>query len=251
MFEKFIEWKASVENSSGKKLKTLRTDNGGEYTSTEFDNYLKKEGINHELTVPNTPEQNGVAERTLVELVRSMLSDAMLPKKFWAEALSTAVYLRNRSPSKIVQGKTPFEALPNEKPDVGHLKAFGCLCYPHVVKDERQKFDPKARKCILLGYGTQTKAYRLYDVVREKVFFSRDVVFEEAKNGIEKEPTSKVSETGCVQLEWSSEEGHSETENIHEEEQLSSQEEPSLRWSSRERRRPDYYGIRVTDADTY
>ena len=89
-------------------MKTLRTNNGGEYTSNEFVSYLKKEGIRHEYTVPKTPQQNGVAERmnrTLVEAVRSMLSDAKLPKCFWAEALATAVYLRNRSPTNAVQGK--------------------------------------------------------------------------------------------------------------------------------------------------
>ena len=83
-----------VEKSSGEKIKTLRYDNGSEYTSKEFEDYLKKNGIRHECTVPKTPEQNGVAERmnrTLVENVRAMLSDS----KFWAEALSTASYVRN------------------------------------------------------------------------------------------------------------------------------------------------------------
>ena len=105
VFEKFVEWKSLVENQSGRKLKTLRTDNGGEYTSNEFVSYLKKEGIRHEYTVPKTPQQNGVAERmnrTLVEAVLSMLLDAKLPKCFWAEALATAVYLRNRSPTNAV-----------------------------------------------------------------------------------------------------------------------------------------------------
>ena len=157
----------SDRNSNGRKLKTLRTDNRGEYKSAEFSVYLKKEGVRHEFTVPKTPQQNGVAERmnrTLVEAVRSMLSDAKLPKKFWAEALSTAVYLRNCSPTIAVQGKTLFEGWTKEKPNVGHLKAFGCLCYAHVAKDEREKFDAKARKCIILGYGTETKAYQLYGI---------------------------------------------------------------------------------------
>ena len=86
----------------------------------------------HELTIPKTPQQNGVAEclnRTLVETVRSMLSDSKLPKRFWAEALSTAVYLRNRSPTRAVQKMTPFEAWTN----VGHLKVFGSLCYSHIA----------------------------------------------------------------------------------------------------------------------
>ncbi len=63
VFERFLEWKALVENSTGRKLQVLRTDNGGEYTSVEFEHYLKSEGVRHELTVPKTPEQNGVAEQ--------------------------------------------------------------------------------------------------------------------------------------------------------------------------------------------
>ena len=253
VFEKFIEWKALVENSSGQKLRTLRTDNGGEYTSTKFSTYLKQEGVRHEVTVPKTPQQNGVAERmnrTLVESVRSMLSDSHLPKKFWAEALATAVYLHNRSPTRAVEGKTPFEAWTKEKPDVSHLKAFGCLSYAHVPKDERQKLDAKARMCIMLGYGTETKAYRLYDVERKRVIFSREVVFDETKNGIEKESVSKDSDTECVHLESSSDDDHTESS---EEEPQSPQEEvsePVRRQSAREKRRPDFYGYRVTVADT-
>ena len=254
VFEKFVEWKALVETSSGRKLKTLRTDNGGEYTSAEFTMYLKKEGVRHEFTVPKTPQQNGVAERmnrTLVEAVRSMLSDAQLPKKFWAEALSTAVYLRNRSPTAAVQGKMPFEAWTKQKPDVGHLKAFGCLCYAHIAKDERQKFDGKAKCCIMLGYGTETKAYRLYDIERQRVFFSRDVVFNESKRGFEKESVSKDSDTEYVQLECSNED-HGESSHKEDEQESPQQETPDviLRRSTRERRMPDYYGNRVTVADT-
>ena len=104
-------------------MKVLRTDNGGEFTSDEFENYLKKEGIVHQPTIPKCPEQNGVAERfnrTLVEMVRSMLADSKLPKSF---------YLRNRSPTKPVEGKTPYEAIYGEKPKVGHLKVFGCSAF--------------------------------------------------------------------------------------------------------------------------
>ena len=101
-----------VERSTGYKLIALRTDNGGEYTSTEFQSHLKKEGIKHELTVPRSPEQNGVAKRlnsTLVESVGSMLVGARLPQMFWAEAL--AVYLKNRSQTKSLNEFTPYEAL--------------------------------------------------------------------------------------------------------------------------------------------
>ena len=98
VFQYFQEWKAMVERSTGRRIISLRTDNGGEYTSLEFQSYLKREGIKHELTVPRSPKQNGVAEcfnHTLMEAVRSMLGGAQLPQRFWAEALATAVYLRN------------------------------------------------------------------------------------------------------------------------------------------------------------
>ena len=90
VFNVFHQWKAEVEKSLGYSVKVLRSDNGGEYTSSEFDEFLKQEGIKHELTIPKSPEQNGVAEwmnRTLVEKVRSILADSHLPKSFWAEAL--------------------------------------------------------------------------------------------------------------------------------------------------------------------
>ena len=77
-----------------------------------------------------------------------MLSGAKLPKKFWAEALNTAVYLRNRSPTRAVQEVTPFEALTKQKPYVSHFRVFGCLCYAHVTKEEREKFDVKQESVI-------------------------------------------------------------------------------------------------------
>ena len=169
VFDCFLEWKAMVENASGNKLKVLHTDNGGEF---KFEEFLKSKGIRHECTIPKTPEQNGVAERlnrTLVETVRSMLIDSKLPHKFWAEALSTATYLRNRSPTKVIEGMTPHEAWTKVKPRIEHLRVFGCDAYAHIPKDERQKLDSKMRKCIFLGYGKETKGYRLYDPNEGKV----------------------------------------------------------------------------------
>ena len=102
-------------------MKIIRTDNGGEFTSTEFEHYLREEGIKHKYTIPKTLQQNGVSERmnrTLVEAVRSMLVDAKLPHRLWAEALSTAAYLVNRSHTKALGDKTPFEAWYGKKPSV-------------------------------------------------------------------------------------------------------------------------------------
>ena len=169
VFCKFLEWKSLVERMSDRQLKILRTDNGGEYTSNEFENYLKAEGIRHEKTIPKNPEQNGVAERlnrTLLESTRSMLADSRLPQKFWAEALSTAVYLRNRSSTSTVPRMTPLEAWSGEKPSVRNLRAFGCTAYSHIPKDERKKLNPKQEGAYVLGYG-DTKRNRLYDTAVE------------------------------------------------------------------------------------
>ena len=130
VFKRFVEWKAMVEQSAGRKVKGLRSDNGGEYTGSHFVEYLSSEGVRHELTFPKTPEQNGVAERlnrTLMEMVPTMLFESNLPHKFWAEVLSA--YLRNLSPTKAVNGMTPFEAFHGRKPDVKHVQEFGCVSY--------------------------------------------------------------------------------------------------------------------------
>ena len=123
VFKKFSEWRALVEKSGGMKVKVLWTDNGGEYMFKEFEKYLTKHGIQHEVTVQKTPQQNGIAERmnsTLVESIRSILADSKLPKCFWAEALSIATYLHNHCPTNAVEGKTPYEAWNDNKPNVAN-----------------------------------------------------------------------------------------------------------------------------------
>lgn len=119
--------------------------------------------------------------RTLVETVRAMLRDSKLPKRFWAEALSTSTYLRNRSPTRGVQGMTPYEVWTGRKPNVSNFSTFGCSAYVHIPKDERKKIDSKTRPCIFHGYGETTKGFRLYDEEKGRVFYSRDVIFNERK----------------------------------------------------------------------
>lgn len=224
VFATFKRWKARVENETGKKLQTLRTDNGGEYTSGEFRQHLDDCGIRHERSVPKTPEQNGKAERlnrTLLESVRSMLADSGLAKKFWAEAMATAVFLRNRSPTKTLQDVTPAEAWSGRKPDVSLLKVFGCRAYAHVPRSERGKLDPKTRNCWMMGYGDSTKGYRLYDRSRERVFFSRNVSFDERREDVQEEQ----DESGG--------------DDAEEEEKDTN---PQPRRSERSRRSPDCYG---------
>ena len=244
VFDRFLEWKVMVENASGNKLKVLRTDNGGEFTSTKFEEFLKSKGIRHERTIPKTPEQNGVAERlnrTLVETVRSMLIDSKLPHKFWAEALSTATYLRNRSPTKVIEGITPHEAWTKVKPRVEHLRVFGCDAYAHIPKDERQKLDSKMRKCIFLGYGKETKGYQLYDPNEGKVIFSRDVKFNEGEK--EEGTVTNNAPVHLIELDFTDNcEMTSDSENCPTEQPIA---ESIPRRSERERQPPDFYGVKV------
>ena len=132
--------------------------------------------------MPHTPQQNGVPERknrTLVECARSMIKGKNLSNGFWAEAISTVVYLKNRSPTKILENKTPFEAFYGYKPEVSHLKIFGSKAFSHIPKEDRRKLDAKAIKCIFIGYCTEYKSYKMFDLNNHKVFASRDVVFHE------------------------------------------------------------------------
>ena len=180
VLEKFKEFNSYAVNATGKPIKILRSDNGGEYSSKEFESFLKKNSIVHQLSVPYNPAQNGVAERmnrTIMESTRSMLSHAQMPNKFWAEAVNTSVYVRNRSPTTALNGITPYECLLKKKPDVSNLRVFGCVTYVYIPENQRKKLDAKSRKSIFVGYPEGVKGFKLYDPVTHKFIRSRDVIF--------------------------------------------------------------------------
>lgn len=219
VYKYFKEFKAFVERQTGRKLKVLRTDNGGEFCSLEMKCFLQKAGIAHQKTNPYTPEQNGMCERmnrTVVERARCLLFDANMPKKFWAEAVNTAVYLRNRT---IASGltKTPYELWTGRKPDVSHVRVFGSTAMTHVPKMKTAKWDKKAEKLILVGYDNNVKGYRLFDPKSNKIITSRDVIImehaqstndmtqavveEKSDNFEETEPTIDSSDLTCTSPE--------------------------------------------------
>jgi transposase InsO family protein len=127
-----------VENQTGKKIKVLRSNNGGEYTFNEFNDLCAREDIKRELIVPYNPQQNGVVERknkAIVGVARAMLHDQGIPLFLWAEACNTAVFLQTRSPHRVLGDKTPKEAFSRKKPEIGHFRIFGCLTYSHVPSE--------------------------------------------------------------------------------------------------------------------
>ena len=130
-------------------------------------------------TVPYTPQQNGVAERmnrTIISKARCMLSNAGLHRHFWAEAASTACCLINRSPSIAINKKTPIEVWSGSLANYSELRVFGCIVYAHAYNG---KLEPRAVKCIFLGYKSGVKGYKLWNPETRKVVISRYVVFNE------------------------------------------------------------------------
>ncbi|GKA22722.1 retrovirus-related pol polyprotein from transposon TNT 1-94 [Tanacetum coccineum] len=243
VFEVFKVYKARVELDSGKKIKCLRTDNGGEYTGDEFDTFCRQEGIKRQFTTAYTPQQNGVAERmnrTLLERARAMLATASLGKSFWAEAVNTACYVINRSPSTAVKLKTPMEMWTEKSVNYSNLHIFGSHVYVMYNTLETTKLDPKSRKCLFLGYADGVKGYRLWDPTAHKVVLSRDVIFMEDKILENEEGDSTTRETTSIPMEKEFQSNDSfEAAPQHEVNKTNESQAPATCTLNHERRRCD------------
>ena len=199
----------------------LRTDNGDEFYENEFEEFCKRCSIERQNTTPYTPQQNGVAERmnkTLMEKARCMLSGAGIGQEFWAEAVGTACYLVNRSPSSALGDKTPQEVWTGKEPSLTHLKVFGCDAYVHVPKENSSKLDKKAEKCIFIGYKDGLKGYKLWNPETKKVVYSRDVVFREMKDVDKQEVLPSKEEPEKIEFDLKDDESDSTEEHESEEE---------------------------------
>ena len=189
-FTRFKKFKAKAEKQSGRFVKVLRYDGGGEYGSREFVDFCKHHGIKKQTTTRYTPQQNGVAKRknrTIMNMARSLLTARKMSKDYWAEAVACSIYILNRSPTSSVQGKVLEEKWSGSKVNVSHLKKFGCVAFSHVPEELRKKLDDRSEKYIFIGYSEQSKAYRLYNPITKKFLVSRDVKFMEDKSWDEME----------------------------------------------------------------
>ncbi|KAL0292753.1 UNVERIFIED_CONTAM: Retrovirus-related Pol polyprotein from transposon TNT 1-94 [Sesamum radiatum] len=175
--KRFKEFRLEVENQTGRKIKTLRSDQGGEYLSGEFLDYLKENGILSQWTPPGTPQLNGVSERrnrTLLDMVRSMMSFTELPLSFWGYALETAAKLLNMAPSKTV-AQTPYQIWHGKPASYKYLRLWGNPAY--VKRLVGDKLDSRSSLCRFVGYPKETTGYYFYDPSEQKVFVSRNAVF--------------------------------------------------------------------------
>jgi hypothetical protein len=170
-------------------VKKIRSDNGSEFKNLHVQEYLEEKGIKHEFSAPYTPQQNGVVERknrTLIDMARMMLGEYKTPEWFWSEAVNTACHAINWLYLHRLLKKTSYELLTGNKPNVSYFRVFGSKCYILVKKGRHSKFSPKAVEGFLLGYDSNTKAYRVFNKSSGLVEFLSDVVFDET-NGSPRE----------------------------------------------------------------
>ncbi|CAI7818465.1 unnamed protein product [Closterium sp. NIES-53] len=178
------EWMPRAQSESGHKVKVIRTDNGGEFIGADFESVLKKKGIQHQLTVPYNPQQNGVAERfnwTLQEGARTLLGRAGLPDPFWVTALRQVALVKNRVLATVGDKQwVPYTKWYGSAPAVSMLRAYGCMVVFHVPKEKRGKLEASGRWGVHLGLAKYHKGWLIWDLTSQQLTVSRDVKFLES-----------------------------------------------------------------------
>ena len=177
-FSHYKEDEAWILNHGGKATSYARFDRGGEFLSNEFTQHLKQRGTQRELTVHDSPPQNGVSERgmrTRGEATRTLLIASGLPRYLWAEAMAHACWIQNRTPTRALDGKTPYEMMTGRKPNLTGIQRFGAAAY--VKLENAGKLEKRASKARFVGYDNESKGYRIYWPEKHVVSIERNVVF--------------------------------------------------------------------------
>ncbi|WVZ84831.1 hypothetical protein U9M48_031818 [Paspalum notatum var. saurae] len=171
-----------LRNESHKAMRAIRSDNGGEFRNSRFENFYHDLGLEHQFFSPYTPPQNGVVERknhTLVEMARTMLDEHRTPRHFWAEAVNTACYIANRIFLRAFLGKSSYELLFGRQPSVKHLRAFGCRCFVLKKAGHLDKFESRCLDRIFLGYASSSRAFGMWILDAKQVVETCEVSFDE------------------------------------------------------------------------
>ena len=186
VLEEFRRLCSLIYSQFDTKVAVLVSDNGGEYSGAAFKAICSENGITHKFTVPDTPQQNGVAERwnqTIFTKVRAIIVGSNAPGYLWEAAVTCANVLRNCSPTKT-QTCTPWEAWFKKPPLTERLRVWGCDAYSRILAKQASKHAPRGQKLSMIGYTDDLSGYRLICPVSRKVFVRRDVEFFENKFSI-------------------------------------------------------------------
>ena len=184
-FMKFKAFKALVENEANLKIKCLKSDNGGEFTSNEFSEFFETRGIKRRFSAAKTLRQNGVVERknkTVQEATRTMLKEAKLHDSYWREAVYTTVYVQNRGQLRVNSHKTPYELWFGRPVSVKYFRVFGSKCYIKREDDNLGKFEYRTNEGIFLGYSSTKKTYKCYNIRLHKIIESANVTVDDTKS---------------------------------------------------------------------
>jgi transposase InsO family protein len=222
-FENFKIYKEMVENEMDSRIKCLRSDNGGEFTSKEFMDYCNNHGIKRQFFVARTPQQNGVVERknmTVQEMARTMIMDSKLTDIFWTQVVHTTVHIQNRVMLRNNTDKTPYELWKGRPANVKHFRVFGSKCYIKREDGRMGKFDSRVDKGILVGYSSTRKAYKCYNLRLNKVVESINVTIDETGR-----PKSKEEENKSMEQLFKEEDEKEVEEEDEDEENLTEEEE--------------------------
>jgi hypothetical protein len=168
-----------VQTQFKTKIKCIRSDNGLEFHTKEF---FSTQGIIHQLSCVETPQQNAIVERKhqhLLNVARSLRFQSHLPLQFWADCILSAAHIINRIPTPLLPNKSLYQLLFSKVPSYFHLKVFRCLAYVSTLSRNRKKFDPRATPCIFIGYPHNMKGYKFYNLQTQYVIISRNAIFHE------------------------------------------------------------------------
>ena len=178
----FIQFRAHIKTQFEREIKCFQCDNGKEYDNAHFHKFCELNGMMFRFSCPYTSPQNGKAERkirTINNIIRTLLAHASLPSHFWHHALQMATYLLNILPNKKLALQTPTKILYQKDPSYSHLKVFGCLCYPLIPSVTRNKLQPRSTPCVFLGYPSNHRGYKCYELSSRKIILCRHVIFDE------------------------------------------------------------------------
>jgi len=262
LLSEYKKWLIKAQLHTGTKIKILRSDNGGEYMSNAFKALHNENGTTHQTTVPDTPQQNRVAERlnrVLVEMARTMMRHKDVDQEYRADAIKTAVYIKNRVTSRALPvGKTPFELWIGNEPKVNHMRVLRSTCWVVLHKSHIDgTFGDKAARGVFLGYPDGSKAYKVI-LDDGKVVKARSVLFAERNESEVAEVAEELPEDEVVEVETglrSASDGEDENADKHDKDdkqddgsdksadnnQDSGSSQDTLRRSGRARRPPVEY----------